>query len=320
MRPIMALFFAGIAIASPARAMAQALSFDGFLDLRAVVPAGERSWLDGGLGKLRYGGAQPDPDFRFAQATGQATLALQDDLRIVAVARVEPKDRAGIDALEAYAVYHPHTNDWDGALKAGAFFPPFSLENTDLGWTSPYTLTPSAINAWIGDELRTIGGEAQLVRRTAWGSFALTGAIFCCNDPAGVLMADRGWTLDDRPTGLFEEVRVPDATLRLFGATPPDRTALFREIDNRAGWYGGASWSMPGIGKAALYHYDNNADPAASSGDYHGWRTRFWSAGWESHWGALSLLAQGMTGDTAITPFPGNTAQTDFKSAYLLAG
>ena len=44
------------------------------------------------------------------------------------------------------------------------------------------------------------------------GTFSLIGALICCNDPAGILMADRGWAMDDRPTGLFERVRVPDAT------------------------------------------------------------------------------------------------------------
>ncbi len=47
-------------------------------------------------------------------------------------------------------------------MKSGAFFPTISLENDDLGWASPYTLTPSAINSWIGDELRSIGSEATM--------------------------------------------------------------------------------------------------------------------------------------------------------------
>ena len=51
------------------------------------------------------------------------------------------------------------------SVKAGAFFPTISLENDDLGWTSPYTLTPSAINSWIGEELRTIGSEAHAALR-----------------------------------------------------------------------------------------------------------------------------------------------------------
>ena len=49
--------------------------------------------------------------------------------------------------------------DVSWSVKTGAFFPTISLENDDLGWTSPYTLTPSAINSWIGEELRTIGSE-----------------------------------------------------------------------------------------------------------------------------------------------------------------
>ena len=53
----------------------------------------------------------------------------------------------------------PRTGRVSWSVKAGAFFPTISLENDDLGWTSPYTLTPSAINSWIGEELRTIGSE-----------------------------------------------------------------------------------------------------------------------------------------------------------------
>lgn len=308
-----------LAFAFSASARAADLSFEGYADFRLVVPGSETGWLYGGLGKLRFGGTQPDPNFRFAEAVGQATLSLNDDLHLVAVGRLEPETRSGIDMLEGYATYRPDFDDWNAAFKVGAFFPPFSLENTDIGWTSPYTLTPSAINSWVGDELRTIGGEVRVGRQTSFGTFALTASLFCCNDPAGVLIADRGWTLDDRPTGLFEEVREPDATLQLFHADYPDRTPLFLEIDYNVGWYAGATWSMAGIGKAAIYHYDNEANPAAHIDDYFGWRTHFWSFGWESHFGAVSFLAQGLTGDTAIRPFPGFTATTTFKSAYFLA-
>jgi len=308
-----------LAFALGANARAADLSSEGYADFRLVVPGSETGWLDGGSGKLRFGGDQPDPNFRFAEAIGQATLSFNDNLHFVAVGRLEPEQRSGIDMLEAYASYRPGLDGWNVALKAGAFFPPFSLENTDIGWTSPYTLTPSAINSWIGDELRTIGGEVQIGRQTSIGTFVLTASLFCCNDPAGVLIADRCFTLDDRPTGLFENVREPDATLELFHAAHPDRTPLFLEIDDNVGWYAGATWSMAGIGKAAVYRYDNETNPAAHIDDYFGWRTHFWSFGWESHFGAVSFLAQGLTGDTAIRPFPGFTATTTFKSAYFLA-
>ena len=83
-------------------------------------------------------------------------------------------------------------------------------------------MTPSAINSWIGEELRTIGSEAIFRYDTnGFGTVSLTGAVTCCNDPAGILMAQRGWAMDDRPAGIFSDQRLPDATLRLFRQTPP---------------------------------------------------------------------------------------------------
>ena len=81
----------------------------------------------------------------------------------VTVLRAEPQTRSVVDALETYLRYDDAgARLYRWSVKAGAFFPTISLENDDLGWTSPYTLTPSAINSWIGDELRTIGSEGTL--------------------------------------------------------------------------------------------------------------------------------------------------------------
>ena len=79
------------------------------------------------------------------------------------------------------------------------------------------------------------------------GTVSLIGALICCNDEAGILMADRGWTMDDRPTGLFERVRLPDREPEtvLRAALCPHRQ--FDEIDGHVGWYAGATWQMPGI-------------------------------------------------------------------------
>jgi hypothetical protein len=308
-----------LAVAWSTAVSAVDFSLQGYADFRVVSPDNETSWIDGGLSKLRFGVSQPDPDFRFAEAVAQGTVSFTDDLRAVATVRVEPEQRTGVDALDAYLIYTPASDGgWNWSSKAGAFFPPFSLENTDLGWTSPYTLTPSAINSWVGDELRTIGGETSVGRQTSIGTIALTAALFCCNDPAGVLMADRGWSLDDRPTGLFEDPHLPDATLRFFGRPAPDRTPIFKEIDNRIGWYAGAHWSVPDLGTLSVYRYDNNADPSAHDDDYFAWHTRFWSAGWETHKGAFAFLAQALRGDTAIESMPAVQRQTQYQSAYAL--
>jgi hypothetical protein len=220
--------------------------------------------------------------------------------------------------LESYAAWRPQS---DGALrwsaKAGAFFPPASLENDDLGWTSPYTLTPSAINSWVGSELRTIGAEGTLEWQSSAGTISAIGALFCCNEPAGILIAKHGWTLDDRPAGLFERGRVPD-TFRKPSTLPiQKRSGLFENIDGRLGWYGGVRWSIPDIGQVAALYYDNDAEADAYTSRDHAWRTQFWNASYRGQLRGVTILAQALTGNTAIGYEPSHT--TRFKSAFVLA-
>jgi len=311
-------FLASFAVPARAEQDFGPLGVSGYADFRVIASPQETSWLNGGLSKFRYGGNEGN--FRFAEAVVQGDLKLGSDFSAVAVVRGEPEQRTGIDLLEGYVSWHPATDgpvSW--SVKTGAFFPTISLENDDLGWTSPYTLTPSAINSWIGEELRTIGSEAIVRFDTgSFGTVSLTGAVTCCNDPAGVLMAMRGWAMDDRPSGVFGDLREPDATLRLFHEDFPSRTPMFDEIDGRPGWYAGLTWQMAGIGKITALRYDNEGDPNKVSGEYGAWDTRFWSYGARTGWDDLVLIAQGLQGQTVIgTRF--GLSYTFFQSAFLLA-
>ena len=312
------LIFLALAVAAtPARAVD--FGYDISLDSRLIAPGGERSWLDGGLGKLRYDTG--DSNLQFAGAVAQGYALLTPEIMAVAVVRADPEQKYFVLPLEMYARYRPvSTTPWRWSVKAGAFFPQFSLENTELGWTSYWTITPSAINSWFGDELRTIGSEGTLEWRRAEGTLSFTGAAFGWNDPAGVLMADRGWAMDDHPTALFDEVRRPDATLKLFGAPFPDTTPIFEEIDHRVGWYGGAVWDDADNWRAEVFRYDNDGDPAAHKSDYFAWHTVFWDGGISKTWREFTLLAQGLTGETIIAPFPGFSSDTHFSAAYALLG
>lgn len=306
-----------LAAATPAQAMS--FGFDGYADLRLVFPESETSYLKGGLGKLRYGGG--DTQFEFAGAVGQGHVLLTPEIMAIAVLRAEPEQRNFIDVLETYIRYRPvSTTAWRWSVKLGAFFPPFSLENSETGWNPYWTLTPSAINSWLGDELRTIGGEGALEWRNGSGTATFNAALFTRNDPAGVIIADRGWAMDDRPTGLFDHLREPDATLIAFGDTPPDTTPIFAEYDNRLGWYARAAWDDAMQWHVELARYDNRADPSAHHDDYFAWRTKFWSAGASYTLDEFTFLAQGMTGSTSIEPFEGFYSNTDFDAAYALAG
>ena len=289
------------------------LTISGYADLRGVAPTSQASWLQGGLGKFRYGGKQ----YGGAEGVVQAELKLGDMFRAVTVLRAEPQTPGMVDALETYLRYDDSGGgDFSWSMKGGAFFPTISLENDDLGWTSPYTLTPSAINSWIGNELRTIGSEGTLRWKSDLGTVSLMGALLCCNDEAGILIADRGWSMDDRPMGLFERVRLPTA-LNIFHAPPYGRTGMFDEIDGQVGWYLGAAWQMPGIVKLSVTRYDNQGEPEATSTRDQAWRTKFWSFGARTQIGSLVLIAQQLSGYTEIEN-RGVENATKYQSGFLL--
>src|SRR5471032_2204810 len=215
MRFGLALLAVLIAFATNARAfdITDDLTITGYADLRAVAPTDQTSWLKGGLGKFRYGNNQNVG----GEGVAQADLKLGDRVHAVTMLRAEPQTPGVVDALETYLRYDDSDGgDFAWSVKGGAFFPTISLENDDLGWTSPYTLTPSAINRWIGNGLRTIGSEGTLRWKSGLGTISLIGAALCCNDESGTLMASQGWTMDDRPTGLLERVRLSTQSQKLF--------------------------------------------------------------------------------------------------------
>ena len=204
-------------------------------------------------------------------------------------------------------------------MKAGAFFPTISLENDDLGWTSPYTLTPSAINSWIGEELRTIGSEAILRYDTnGFGTVSLTGA-------RDLLQRSR-WRVDGRARlgdgrSARRHLQRPASARCHIAPLSPDaagRTPMFDEIDGRPGWYAGLTWQMAGVGKLSVLRYDNEGDPNKVSGEYPAWDTRFWSYGARTGWDELVLIAQGLQGQTVIGTRSG-LSYTFFQSGFLLA-
>jgi hypothetical protein len=123
--------------------------------------------------------------------------------------------------------------------------------------------------------------------------------------------------MNDRPFGLFERERLPDATLRIFRAPVPGRTGMFDEIDGIVGWYAGAAWQLPGIVKLTVTRYDNQGDPAAASSRDMAWRTKFWNFGARTQFGSLVLIAQQLSGYTAVE-VRGTENVTKFQSGFLL--
>ena len=314
------LFTALFLLGSSSPALAVDFHFDAYADLRLIVPSNQESWQHGLLGKLRYGAEDNKPEARLAEAVGQAVVLITPEVMALAVARIEPEQRTFFDFLEAYVRYRPvSTTAWRWSVKAGAFFPPVSLENTELGWTSPWTLTPSAINTWVGEELRIIGTEGMLEWRSEARTLAFMASIYGWNDPAGILVADRGWALHDRVTGLIDRPREPDVIAYSQHLPEPQYTYEVLEIDGRPGWYAAASWDETSLGKINLIYYNNEANPKSIRKQV-AWRTDFWNVGVSTQIGNVTLLAQALTGETLIVPSKFFFSDTVFQSAYLLAG
>ena len=124
------------------------IEFNGFADARLIVPPVTNSYLDGGLGKLRFGSDDSSPGLKFGEIVGEARARLGDSWFVQADARISPQYGSAVDLLEAYAQFAPKSDsEWNWSVRAGAFFPPPSLENEQVGWSSFWTVTPSALKS-----------------------------------------------------------------------------------------------------------------------------------------------------------------------------
>lgn len=297
------------------------LDVHGLIDLRAVQTDDQPGWLDRGLGKTRFGGKRGDDD-RLTGGLGEASLILRPQfywgvgghLHL----KVDKDQAAPVDIVEGFATYRPvSTSPWQFSVKAGAFFPPISLENTDVAWQSPYTISWSAINSWIGEEVRSTGAEIGTRYRYDGGNLTVGGALFAGNDPAGTILHERGWAMHDRTTALFDNIPQPatNASFQNRGDLEP-----FREIDDTPGLYLFFRGDDSDLGGEFLFTaYDNLADEAATRRGRGAWRTRFVSGGFSYFLPyGIELLSQVMYGDTERQTPAGVSLDASFTAAYLL--
>ena len=308
---------------------ARAVEVRGVLDLRLVSSDSERSWAGGGLDKTRFdrssSGLKP----------GQAFLRIDGDLsRAISASAVfsVSDDRAGLlDVNEAWMAWNPvPSSPWKTRVRAGAFFPATSLEvgYDNIGWTPEHTVSSSAINSWLGEELRTLGVEVNMSRNGRLAGsphdFGLTGALLLGNDPLGTLLAWRGWSVGDRISGLSESLPLADLPVFRAGGALPDQTRsinVFREIDGQPGFYVGANYAYSGAAKTrfevAAMHYDNRGDPLVIRSGQYSWRTRFNHVSLRFQGaGQWEFSAQWLGGNTMMGP---SAVNLDYSAAYLLA-
>ena len=325
---VCALAALGLGLAWPSAAVAQsddvlgAQAFDGSIDLRTSVVGGETGWLDGGFGKLRWGGDDGDTQARARIAA--ADLAWKPQFSFDLAGLVSVTHQAGqsndLDLNEAFLSYRTGPAATRFSARAGVFWPPVSLEHGGSAWQVTDSITPSAVNSWIGEEVKVLAFEGKLEHRFAGQSLALTAAVFEHDDMGGTLLTYRGWALHDVRMTVGGNFPLPP----LSASKQPYQAQItnpFWEVDGRAGYYARLDWQTPWPVSVNLFRYDNRGDRLSTYELQTAWRTRFWNAGAMASLGQRTIAkAQVLWGNTLVGPETGFgiPGDVDFAAAYLL--
>jgi hypothetical protein len=289
-------------------------------DLRLVLTDGEPSWVDGGFGRARFGGNE---DFRVVPASAQ--IAWRGPIAwtlsgTLAIAAQDGQDQP-VDLIQSYLTWRPVPKGATRlSARAGLYWPEISLEHEGPAWQVSDMITPSAINSWVGEEVKVVGLEGSASHPVGSGRVSATLGVFGFNDTAGTLLSFRGWALHDQQTGAFSRHKLPPLNPLIRKVQPP-WTAPTTEIDRRPGFYGRIAWQMAAPVALDAFYYDNRADPEAVTDDRQwGWQTRFINVGARANVGPHTLLlAQALSGTTYMG-FKQNGCdwvETRFRSAYL---
>jgi hypothetical protein len=301
-----------------------------FTDIRAWTVDGEPSWRNGGQGKTRYGG-HPDLSARNGLSVEELSALIDVDVTwdlagFVHLQYADDQDKP-VDLIEAFLAWRPAPRaavSFD--LKGGLYFPHISREHTDPAWTSPYTITASAANSWVGEEVRALGLQAGATWRGEVARTRLTAALFGFNDPAGSLLAYRGWAVNDVKVGAFSRLPLPPLPAIGDGGTfirwQPHWVHPVREIDGRLGWHAGLDWEYGQRLAAGAFFYDNGGDPAAFDHGQYAWDTRFWNLYVQAEPAAdLTIIAQYMAGVTLMGRYPDGqhrAVDVSYDTGFLL--
>lgn len=303
-------------------------SFDGLAEAQLDVHDAARSWTDRGLGKLRGGNDGDDTD---AGATLRVALDYRAQFAETLGAQIVFDGYAGEDSsagiTEGWLAWTPVPRSaWQHRVRAGGFIPPFSLEHTATGWTSPYMPTASMLNSWIGEELHVSGVEYTLRRLGAVSgsphTVTLRAGAFRGNDTAGTVLSWRGWTTNDRVTRRGDLLPLPRRAAFATDGTYPGThdSDPFVDLDDRTGYYLAAEWRYSDVVKFLGARYDNRADPLAFADGQAGWRTAFNLLG--AHYkpsGDSDVLFQYATGNTFVGRHGSQySADNDFMAWFLL--
>jgi hypothetical protein len=298
-------------------------------DVRVVLADGEESWIDGSFGKLRSSGNR-DRDFHLKPQLGNVNLIWQPQftwsLSATVVGTLQGGEKTEAGLSQAYLSFRPMRSDKLAlSARAGLMWPPISLEHEGADWHVKDSITPSAINSWVGEEVRPVAAEGTVAATFGEHKLRATAALMVANDTAGTLLTFRGWALHDRVTLAFRRQPLPPLEAEYLDYQAPFTHPLLdvhSGFANRPGYYAKLSWQPPVPVRIDLFRYDNRANPEDVNADVEwGWRTRFNQvAAVAELGGGAELKAQAMEGHTKMGfPEPKRRwVDARFRSAFVL--
>jgi hypothetical protein len=279
----------------------------GFLTLREIYVKAQPSWATGHWGRFDVGAASAD-DHKTVNVdvlqlgvdwTPSTWLLLHTD----GLARKEQSGTVGrrVGLVQGYAEIHTEKL----RLRGGLFWLSTSLENVDPLWNSRYTISYSALNSWIAQEVRPIGADIQFSPNfyVTMGATAFKG-----NDTMGSALAARGWTIGNR-LSVYNEV---------IAAVPDTTRAIGPEIDKKFGDSERIRIQLPERALLQFTRIDNRAELLVRAAPEVPWRTKFNVIGAQiGTTGPTTVAAEWAYGSTALG-FPGGSFTMDFDTIYLL--
>lgn len=315
--PLFLLWIAYCAVFVHTSTAAQTVS--GRIEAAIIVADSLPSWQSKGVGLIRAEGS----GLEWQQGFVSIEKPLSRNWQANAVIHAYADGEKHLGFTQAYLQYKPLSpNNIKFKSKIGMFYPAMSVENIAQGWLSPYTYTQSAINSWIGEELRVLGAQAAWFsngrkRRSPW-SWEVNLGVYKGNDPVGSLLTWRGFAMHDRQSLHNDRVEfapVP-SVINPEDFDSPTWLEPFTEIDGKWGAYIGAHVSYLRKTNIRYYLYDNRADPdAINEQRLYAWHTKFHSLALQhqlnTNWRVMLQLMDGSTlmGD--------NSVYADFGAWYL---
>lgn len=268
-------------LTAPISFSVQGVEVNGLIQVNYVDADDRASWFEEDTGILAYS----DDSLHLQQALLDVSDTFAGGFSYQVVANYYQLGEQQLGLSQAFVGYKPLSrNKVRWKARAGFFYPKLSLENVDTGWLSPFSYTQSAVNSWIGEELRTAGLEFTLYSpgrsRNSPFSWELHASAFKANDPLATVISWRGFALHDRQS--LNNDRIPFAPYpsvvdkgRIYH---PNYVEPYHELDGRLGYYLGAHLDYYRQSSLRYYFYDNQADPNTVSNErLYGWRTKFHS-------------------------------------------